>query len=121
MPNLVLPAMAFLGKMTNTFSNNEFFEILQTDLQARILMINENNLNINYKKENLLRQSVFLQDASLYQLSLNNYELKMINSQLSELNYMISSKINDEQCEKTAREVVYNIKKIDEQLEKRTR
>ena len=117
MSNNVLPAFAFLGKMTNTITNNDFWGILQTDLQSKILVSNEENVSLNYKKTNLLHQSIYLQEEIINQLAFNNNQLEIINSQLSQLNYMISSKIHSEECEKISREVIYNIKKIDEQLE----
>lgn len=120
MSDNILPAFAFLGKMTNTITNNDFWGILQTDLQSKILVSNEENVSLNYKKINLLHQSIYLQEEITNQLSFNNNQLEIINSQLSELNYMISSKIYSEECEKISREVIYNIKKIDEQLEQET-
>lgn len=117
MSDNVLPAFAFLGKMTNTITNNDFWGILQTDLQSKILVSNEENVSLNYKKTNLLHQSIYLQEEIINQLAFNNNQLEIINSQLSQLNYMISSKIHSEECEKISREVIYNIKKIDEQLE----
>ncbi len=117
MSDNVLPAFAFLGKMTNTITNNDFWGILQTDLQSKILVSNEENVRLNYKKTNLLHQSIYLQEEIINQLTFNNNQLEIINSQLSQLNYMISSKIHSEECEKISREVIYNIKKIDEQLE----
>ena len=85
-------------------SSDDFWGLIQTDLQRKNLYVNATNLHVNYSNNLLLRGQLSLTQESVSQLSL-------INEQLSQLNEIIAKKTSQEERENFARELIYNIKK----------
>lgn len=90
-------------------SSDDFWGLIQTDLQRKNLYVNATNLHVNYSNNLLLRGQLSLTQESVSQLSL-------INEQLSQLNEIIAKKTSQEERENFARELIYNIKKVDSAL-----
>lgn len=97
----------------NKISDADYWGALQTDLLDKNLQVNWANLQVNYENNLLLKEQTFLQQKQTSQLFL-------VNTQLEQLNDIIAKKAGIEERENLARELVYNLTKLDNQLNSET-
>lgn len=104
-----VPAYAVGMSLIGGLSSTDFWGIIQTDLQRKNLVVNTANLQVNYSNNLLMREQLALAHESASQLY-------SINNQLSQLNEIIAKKASLDERENFARELIYNIKKMDSAL-----
>lgn len=107
--NNFVPSFALGMNLLGAIDSTDFYGIIQNDLQRKNLYVNATNLHINYSNNLLLREQLSLAQESTSQLF-------SINNQLCQLNEIIAKKASQEERENFARELIYNIKKIDSAL-----
>lgn len=107
--NNFVPSFALGMNLLGAIDSTDFYGIIQNDLQRKNLYVNATNLHIDYSNNLLLREQLSLAQESTSQLF-------SINNQLCQLNEIIAKKASQEERENFARELIYNIKKIDSAL-----
>ena len=104
-----LPSFALITNAIGVSDSFDFWQIIQSDLQRKNLAVNYASLTEIHTNNLLLKETLsFTQESTSYLNSLNN--------QLEQLNTIISRQAETEEIENFAKELIYNIKKIDIKL-----
>lgn len=114
--NNTIPKFALGMSLLGGIDNISFWGLMHTDLLQKNLAVNWANLGINLQNNFLLQEQLsqfFTVNENVKEAISQLYE---INSQLGQLNKIISKKIAREERENFARELAYNLNKIDLKL-----
>lgn len=114
---VLLPSVAFFGKLTGTLSSDECFNLIQTDLLADNLEANNEILSVTNQNSRMLQKNSYFMEIINNQLTEANHQLYEINYKLSGISQLLESQINNEQYRNEALENIYKIKKITDDLE----